>query len=302
MKVAALDLGTNTFLCLIAEGDRKGLHRVIRDEVEVVRLGQEVDKTGQFHEDALVRAKECLTRFRQRIDEEQVDIIQAVATSAARDVTNGDALFQIAKNLEIPLEIISGDREAQCSYAGACSDFEDDLHRLVIDIGGGSTELILGRGRELLFARSLDIGAVRLTERFLTGQPVRPNERLALEEHVQNEVQKSVSEIKKFAVHEIVAVAGTPTALATMEIGGFEAQKIEGFFLTESRLKFWVDELARLSVEEKKQKYNLGGRADIIFAGTTILKTLVENFSQTGVRVSVKGLRYGLALQLLASS
>lgn len=300
MKVGALDLGTNTFLCLVAEGADGKITRVLRDEVEVVRLGQGVDKTGSFHPDALARAKACLKRFRRILDEEKVDRVLACATSAARDVENGNELFAIAHELDLPLEIISGDREARCSYSGACSDFLDDQYRLVVDIGGGSTELILGQGRDLKFARSLDIGAVRLTERMITQQPVKIEERLALENFVENAIDVVLPEISNYPLHEILAVAGTPTSLAAIELGGFDPKKIEGYRIELDRLKYWQDDFAKTSVEEKKQKYGLGGRADIIFAGVTILRALVEKLSQAGFKVSVKGLRYGVALDLLS--
>ena len=100
---------------------------------------------------------------------------------------------------------------------------------MVIDIGGGSTEIILGRGQELLFAQSLDIGAVRLTERFISKQPVPPEERAALEEFVRENIQAVLPELKKFPLHEILAVAGTPTALAAIELGGFDPVKVEGY-------------------------------------------------------------------------
>nr|HRO68310.1 Ppx/GppA family phosphatase [Pseudobdellovibrionaceae bacterium] len=132
MRVAALDLGTNTFLCLIAEGDGR-IERVLADEAEVVRLGQEVDRTGRFHDDALSRAEICLTKFRELMNRHQVDRILGTATSAARDVENGEELFKIARKLKIPLEIIPGSEEARLSYLGACGENKDLLRRLVID-------------------------------------------------------------------------------------------------------------------------------------------------------------------------
>lgn len=301
MRVAALDLGTNTFLCLIAEGDKTGIRAVLRDEVEIVRLGQAVDRTGEFHQDALARAHACLTKFRKMIAETGgVDRVLAVATSAARDVRNGHELLRMGDELNIPMTVISGDDEARFSYAGACSSFADAKHRLVVDIGGGSTELILGRGRELLFARSVDIGAVRLTERFIKGQPVSREDRLRLEAHIREELQAPLQEIGRHPLDEILAVAGTPTSIVAAELGGFDPAKVDGYALTLPNLQRWADEFASTTVEQKKEKYRLGGRADIIFAGTSILAEVVAGLGRQSTTVSVKGLRYGVALDLLA--
>lgn len=302
MKAAALDLGTNTFLCLIVEGDKSGIQKIIRDEVEVVRLGQEVDRTGEFHPDALTRATDCLRRFRKMIDEIGVDRILGVATSAARDVKNGSELFRIAYEMDLPLEIISGDEEARTSYAGVCATMSDDLHRLVVDIGGGSTELILGRGRNLLFSRSVDMGAVRLTERLISTQPVPQSDRKRLEEYIQDQLAPVVREISAHPVNEILAVAGTPTAIAAIELGGFDPAKVDGYFISKEKLKTWCDEFAGSTVQAKKEKYGLGGRADIIYVGASILLAVVEALKQPGFKVSVKGLRYGVALDLLSRS
>lgn len=300
MKVAALDLGTNTFLCLIVEGDSGGIRQVIRDEVEVVRLGQGVDQSGEFHPDALKRARECLTRYRKMIDEVGVDRVLGVATSAARDVRNGYELFRIGDEINLPLQTISGDEEARLSYAGACADCKDQKYRLVVDVGGGSTELILGRGRELLFSKSVDVGGVRLTERFVSHQPVSEQEQELLEDYIREQLTAPVLEILAHPLEEILAVAGTPTSLAAIELGGFDPEKVEGHFVSLERLKSWQAEFASTDVETKRTKYKLGGRADIIYAGVSILRNVVETLRQPGFRVSVKGLRYGVALDLLS--
>lgn len=301
MRVAALDLGTNTFLCLIADGDKNGIRTVVRDEVEIVRLGQEVDRTGELHPEALSRAHATLTRFRKLIDETGgVDRVLGVATSAARDVRNGHELLRMGDELNLPLNVIAGAEEARLSYAGACAEFTDQKHRLVVDIGGGSTELILGRGRELLFSRSVDIGGVRLTERMVPKQPVPPADREKILAHVREQVKASTDEIREHGVEEILAVAGTPTALAAAELGGFDRNKVDGYVLSLEKLQEWADRFAAMSVEEKRTKYQLGGRADIIFAGVTILCGVIEALGMKGATTSVKGLRYGVALDLLS--
>ncbi|WP_413583078.1 Ppx/GppA family phosphatase [Bdellovibrio sp. HCB288] len=302
MKVAALDLGTNTFLCLIAEGGPNGIAKVHKDLVEVVRLGQDVDKTGMLHPEALVRARKCLGEFKKEIDKHGVDRILAMATSAARDASNGQELFDIGKELGIPIEVIPGEDEARISYQGATGGIIDTTTtKLVVDVGGGSTEFIVGHGEKILFGQSLDMGGVRLTERFVTQQPVPQNEQKNLNDYIYSELQKVLPEILRNPLDQILAVAGTPTSIVAIEVGGFDEKKVDNYFLTVERLQYWVDTFAQTSVEEKKSKYQLGGRADIIYAGASILLNTVKALGMTGLVVSTKGVRYGVALEMLRS-
>lgn len=299
-KIAALDLGTNTFLCLIAEGDRSGIKKVYKDLVQVVRLGQGVDKTGEFHPDALIRARACLAEFKKEIDVQKVDAILAMATSAARDAKNGKELFKIGADLGIPIEIIPGEDEARITYQGATAGVVDSSKKsLIIDVGGGSTELIVGQGKEILFGESLNIGAVRLTERFVTAQPVSQKEQMALQEFIQQQVRTVLPELKKNKIDQVIAVAGTPTAIVAAEIGGFDEKKVDGYKLSAAKLLAWAQEFANTTVEFKKEKYQLGGRADIIFAGSSILYSVLNELELDHLIVSTKGVRYGVALEML---
>lgn len=300
MKVAALDLGTNTFLCLIAEGENGRLTKVHRDLVQTVRLGQGVDKSNRFHPEALERAEKCLTEFKQEIDKHGVDHILAMATSAARDAENGPELFKIGERLGIPIEIIPGSDEARITYQGAMVGHPPSPKvALIVDIGGGSTELIQGRGENILFAKSLNLGGVRLTEKFITAQPIAEKESIEATQFIRHELQSVLLELRRHPVDQIIAVAGTPTSIAAIELGGFDEKKIDGYYLSRERLAHWVREFSRTSVEEKKNKYNLGGRADIIFIGASILLALLDELGQNGFYVSTKGVRYGIALEIL---
>lgn len=303
MKVAALDLGTNTFLCLIVDGNKNGITKVHKDLMQVVRLGQGVGETGAFHPDALVRARQCLTEFKKEIDAQKVDKILAMATSAARDAKNGEELFKIGKDLGIPIEIIPGEDEARITYQGATAGGTDNTKvSLVLDVGGGSTEYIVGQGEKILFGESLNIGAVRLTEKHVKTQPVPEAEKQAVKEHIHKELSRILPEIKKNKVDQIVAVAGTPTAIVAIEVGGFDEKKVDGHFLSRERLQYWVNEFGNTTVDAKKEKYQLGGRADIIFVGASILLATVEALNLPGMIVSTKGVRYGVALEILRQS
>ncbi|AGH94293.1 Ppx/GppA phosphatase family protein [Pseudobdellovibrio exovorus] len=300
MKVAALDFGSNTFLCLIAEVTEEGLGTIYSDEVEMVRLGQGLNQNKKFHPEALERADRCMQKFAQTIAQHQPEKILAMATSAARDAENKDELFQLAQKHGIPLEIIAGDKEATITYQGAVSaQTNPQQGLLVIDIGGGSTEFIFGQGPKLLTGKSFDIGCVRLTEKFITAQPTSDTE-------VQNVVQsldKALNEVRSlmplgFQLDTILAVAGTPTALAAADLGYFDAAKIDGYELTEEMLAHWVQRLQKATVEEKIKMGIPEGRADVILIGALTLWRALKIFQQTRILVSTRGVRYGVALEI----
>lgn len=302
MKVAALDLGTNSFLCLIVEGDKFGIKKVLSDQVKVVRLGQGVDKTGAFHPEALARAKACLTEFKKEIDRHSVDRILAMATSAARDASNGQELFKIGADLGIPIEIIPGADEARITFAGATEgNLQGKDNCIVVDVGGGSTEFIVGNSEKLHFSKSLDIGCVRMTEKYITAQPLSQSERLYVEEAVDAQLSTIIQELQKPPAEEVLAVAGTPSAIAVAELGGkFDPNQVHGFILDQQKLKKWCDILANTTVQEKIDKYKIeAGRADVLFVGATILHQFLLQLKKPSMKVSIKGVRYGVALEAL---
>lgn len=300
MKVAALDLGSNTFLCLIAEVENSQITKIYHDSVEAVRLGQELSKNKKFHPEALIRVDKCLQEFSKIIEEHKPQHVLAMATSAARDAENKEELFAIAKKHNIPLEIIAGEKEASITYQGAVSaQATKPTQRLVIDIGGGSTEFIFGKGLNLLSGKSLDIGCVRLTERFISAQPTPLNEIEKINSFIQQELQQILKlKPQGSEVEEILAVAGTPTAIAAAEIGQFVAEKIDGYKLTEKSLKAWLDKLQKATVEEKIKMGIPAGRADVIIIGVITLLQTLKIFNLSDIIVSTRGVRYGVALEM----
>ncbi len=305
MKVAALDLGSNTFLCLICEVEASSwttsespnlnITKIYADEVEVVRLGQGLQTTKKFHPDAIARADLCLQKFKKVIDHYKPENILAMATAAAREAENKELLFEVCKKHGIPLEIIPGEKEAQITYEGATSSMASNKKRLVLDIGGGSTEFILGEAQKILFKQSFPIGCVKLTERFISRQPTTNNEI----EACQKEIQKTLSTLSINNADEVLAVAGTPTTLAAVEIGGnFDPQKIDGYQLTLASLQKWIQRLQPLSIEEKQSLGFPPGRADVILVGVLILIETLKKFQLNTITVSTQGVRYGIALEM----
>ena len=297
MKIAALDLGTNSFLCLIAEVDKTGSIKILHDEMIIVRLGQELGKTGRIHEEALIRADACLKSFAEMIKKNQVDHIQAVATAAAREADNSDDFVEICKKYQIPLMTISGQEEALMSFEGAIN-IQENKKVLLIDIGGGSTEYIVGRIGQIELAQSLPYGAVKLTEKWIESQPVLEKDEQNLRQFIRSRTEEVWAQIENLNPEKIWAVAGTPTSLAAATIGGFDVKKIDGLCLSSEMMAEWVTKLRNSSVAEKRQKYGFGDRSDVIFAGTVILDELLKRLKKTEIFVSTKGIRYGLAYQM----
>lgn len=301
MKVAALDLGTNSFLCLIAKMDGDRFIEILHDTAQIVRLGQDLKTTGRISEEALGRADDCLKQFAVAIKKHKPEKILATATSAARDAQNQREFLDICAKYSIPVQIISGDMEAKLTFQGAVSSYpNDDVKRVVIDIGGGSTELICGQGHRLHFGKSVDVGAVRMTESYLSIHPVEPVENKAMISVIEKEISQLVSEVSKdFKADQVVAVAGTPTELAKIEIGKFDPKKIDGYVLKLNQIERYFDVFASTSIEDRIQRLNVSeGRADIIYAGTAILFTTLQKLGLDRLSVSSRGLRYGAAVAL----
>lgn len=298
MRIATLDLGTNSFLCLIGDITMAGEYSQVHDESVIVRLGQDLQKTGKIHPEALQRAEECLKKFSQLIQDKEVNKVRAVATAAAREALNASDFIKICQKFNIPLATITGEQEARMSFRGAI-DQNEKSKCLLIDIGGGSTEYIVGTPQKIEFAQSLGYGAVKLTEAFVKMQPVSEQDTKSLIKHLRSRTEEVWAQVEALKPEKIVAVAGTPTALVATILGKFDAKRIEGYVIEKHILWDWMTKFAATSIDEKKFKFGLGARADVIYAGTVILYELLERIKMTKIYVSTKGIRYGLAYQMV---
>lgn len=297
MKIAGIDLGSNTFLCLIGETSGNNF-TVIEDIVETVRLGQGIDQSKHFHPDALKRADICLGRFREKLNHYHVKRVAVAATSAARDAQNREDLFSIGRKHGFDIQIIDGHREAEISFRGACFGLNPEGSYLVVDVGGGSTELVLGDHHGLKFKTSLNIGGVRLRERYVGNYPVELKDLVLLRKVIAQEVHKATFAGMTDRT-EIIAVAGTPTTLAALAVGGYSEEKVNGFKLQREDIENWINIFAGMSLPEIQTMYQLGGRADIIMVGCCILAAVMDEVGRKSMTVSTKGVRYGLVLDLL---
>lgn len=298
MRIATLDLGTNTFLCLVADVEGGEVRRVLSDQARVVRLGQGVDKNRELHPEALARADACLREFAVEIGRHPgVERIIACATSAARDAKNGEELLRIGRKHGFDIEIISGEREAEATYWGAIGGQIDEPVG-IIDVGGGSTEFIVGDSSGIRSRLSVDVGSVRLTETFVTTHPIPPSELLAMSDHLKSRLASVKGRIDSGTVGRFIAVAGTPTTVAAIDMAKpFDPHAVHGYRLSVSRLELWLERLAAMTVGEREGLPGMEPkRADVIIAGIMILHHAAMAVGATSLEVSVRGLRYGLAV------
>ena len=300
MKIAALDLGSNTFLLLIVEIEKGKIVKVLHDEYRVTRLGQNMDHARVFAPEALKRAEECLREYSLKISEFKPEVVKAVATSAAREANNKEDLIGVGARYGIPIEIISGTEEAKLSFFGGTSDFIQKGNCRVIDVGGGSTEFILGSKGGIQASRSLDMGCVRLTERFISGHPVFGQELRTLRTFVQSQLEHLPHDICTDS-GPVIAVSGTPTTLASVILGEkeFNAKSIHGFKLKLAIMEEWCERIMAMTLTEISSLPGMEPqRADVILAGLLILIESSKIHDVEELIVSARGVRYGVALEV----
>ncbi len=299
MRVATIDIGTNTILMLIAEIDKVNNFNIIREEFAIARLGEGVDKSGIINENAFNRAENILVKYRKICSEYKVEIIKTVGTSALRDAKNNiDIINRFQKILGFPIDIISGEKEALLSYLGTVTDNSESV---VIDIGGGSTEIIAGENGIIKNRISLNIGAVRITEKFFDSQP--PNEEAIL--YASDYINDILINSNLQPVNcKVYAVAGTATTIATASFGldDNDVASIHNKILTKTLIDDIYLQFKALNSEQLIDKFKVSPkRADLITAGALILKLILENMKIQKVIVSAHGLRYGILKDYLAN-
>lgn len=313
MKLAALDLGSNSFLCLICDWSEGSALTITKDLLRVVRLGEGLSQSGLFQDSALQRADQALSFFAEEIKKEKCDHVLAFATAAARDARNKEDFFQICRTHGIPVEIVSGLQEAETTFQGALCEvqgqpgleIQDHAFQLVIDIGGRSTEFVLGHQKRVLFSCSLNMGCVGMKEKWIDQFPVGSERAAQIQIDVQSilssTLQKILQELQQVPL-EIIAVAGTPTTLATMDLGLYDPQQIEGYRLSQQKLAKWCLDLSAQTPDEIQKKYHIDPkRADVIYIGAEILNQIMHGFSKKAheMKVSTKGIRYGAMMELV---
>ncbi|MDO4919346.1 Ppx/GppA phosphatase family protein [Kocuria sp.] len=298
MRVAAIDCGTNSIRLLIADavtddGGRTVLRDVVR-EMRIVRLGQGVDATGWLSEAALERTFAAVDEYAALIERHGADRVRFVATSATRDAGNRDVFVAgIRSRLGVVPEVVSGEEEAALSFRGALNAATglDPADRvLVVDLGGGSTECVLGTPEQVIAARSVDVGCVRLTERHLGSNPPTAEQQERVLRDVDDALDVVARTVPLAEVTRLVGVAGTVTTVTAMALGldGYDPERIDGTVLDVADVVRACRELTGMTREERA---GLGfmheGRVDVIGAGALVWRRVVERVAAaTDGRVS----------------
>ena len=302
MRAAVVDIGTNSTRLLIADVDGSIEERV-RESI-VTRLGEGVEATGRLGEEPQRRVFAALERYAAAIREHECDASAAVMTSAVRDAANG-AEFSATVRDRYGLEgrTLSGDEEAAFTYAGATAARppDDPTELVVIDIGGGSTELVCGAGGRLGFHVSAQIGVVRHSERHIHSDPPAREELAALAADVEQGIAAVVPEDVRARTQAAVAVAGTATSCAAidLELEPYDTTKVEGHVLSRERLDELLERLAALPLEERRKVRGLNpDRAPTIVAGVIVLSRVLDAFGLSEVEVSDRDILWGVALDL----
>lgn len=302
-SVASIDIGTNTILLLIARVE-KGKVKPLLEKETIVRLGEGLQQTGVLSEAAMERGIQTLAQYLRDCQEMGVHRIFAAGTSALRDAKNtGAFLKSVEEKLNLPIEIISGEEEAQLSFLGVAKDLENlEEPIFVVDVGGGSTEFVLGKGEQISHWVSLPLGSVRFTEQFLFSDPVRKAEWVSVENEIIKGLAKAPPPQKPFT---LVAVGGTATTLASVELGleHFVYEKIHHFVLERNALKSQLKLYRSKTLQERRKIPGLfPARADVILAGGAILYFAMEEFESPSALISCHGVRYGMIYKKLRIS
>src|SRR5947209_1683983 len=304
MRVAVADIGTNSTRLLIADVEDGRVDRELERRSTVTRLGAGVDKDGHLRDDAMERVYKTLDEYDELIRENDADNKLAVFTSAVRDAENGQEFAQTVEDrFGLDLHVLTGDQEAELTFLGATSerDPDDPTLTLVVDIGGGSTELVIGARHEPTFHVSTQAGVVRQTERHISDDPPKPQELDELANDVKAILTTAVPKQQRQAVEHGIAVAGTATSLGAIaqELEPYDPDKVQGFVLTRREIGDILDRLKRVPLEERKRTPGLHpDRAPTIIAGVVILQQVLALFGLDTVEVSEHDILRGAALAL----
>ena len=301
-RVAAVDCGTNTVKLLVADIDTAaGTQDTLVREMRIVRLGQDVDRTGRLADEALERVFAAVDEYAATVSAHQVDALRFVATSAVRDAGNADVFARgIEQRLGVRPEVVSGDEEAALSYDGATRDLGDvPAPVAVLDIGGGSTELILGDAhRHVRAARSLDIGSVRVTERLMPSDPPTPAELAAARDVVDAALDTLPSyDVRIGDARTLVGTAGTVTTVAALLLGlsTYDRSRVHGATFPRAEVDALVERVLAMTVAEREALGVPSGRSDVIGAGALILDRVLLRSSAEHLRVSDSDILDGIA-------
>lgn len=302
-RLAAIDIGTNSIRCIVVEADQQGRFMVLDDEKATVRLGEQLSRTGAISQAAFTRAVEAIIRIRKLIDGLKVTEVEAVATSAVRSALNGPELVQVLnRELGREIRVISGEEEAELAAISALHNFEMNGKRYaMIDIGGGSVEIVTALGNHVEEYYSLNLGAVVLTERFFPTDPIRTGDFQKFQRYVRAELKKAFSG-QKITVQSVIGSGGTITSLGymVMNMRRQEYSSVHGYETLRSELVHLMAMLMRRDLKGRRAIPGLNpDRADIIVAGLGVVDELMRFFGANTLLVNERGIREGLIIKCM---
>ncbi|MEO6503304.1 MAG: Ppx/GppA phosphatase family protein [Jatrophihabitantaceae bacterium] len=307
-RVAAIDCGTNSIRLLVADGSPAGLRDVHR-EMRVVRLGEGVDQTGRLAPAAIERTRLALVDYATRIRSLGATEVRMVATSASRDADNADEFRAVVRqSLGVEPEVITGLAEAELSFTGAVAGLPGVADPLLLaDIGGGSTELVLGSpvatSHKLIAAHSMDVGCVRMTERHLKNDPPTEDQIEAALADLRLALQAAVEDVPVRQAAAFVGVAGTVTTIAALalELPAYDPEAIHGSVIDYLQVSEVTDRLLKMRRDERAALPVMHpGRVDVIGGGALVLRTVMEFIGAREVIASEHDILDGIAMSLLA--
>jgi exopolyphosphatase/guanosine-5'-triphosphate,3'-diphosphate pyrophosphatase len=302
-RIAAIDIGTNSIRCIIAEATREGKFKILDDEKATVRLGEKLAMTGVISPAASGRALDAIRRFQKLVAGLNVEAVEAVATSAVRSAANGRELVALlSEQLGHEIRVISGEEEAELTSTSALANFDMYGKRYVlIDIGGGSVEIVTAYSNHVEEFYSLELGAVVMTDRFLLSDPVDESELRKLQRHIREKL-KQIFGGKKITVDSLIGSGGTVTAVGcmAMQMRKDNYVSVHGSEVLHAEV---VHLLAMLIHKDLKGRRTISGlsqdRADIIVAGVVLVDELMRFFNANRVLINERGIREGLLIKAM---
>jgi exopolyphosphatase/guanosine-5'-triphosphate,3'-diphosphate pyrophosphatase len=303
-RLAAIDVGSNTIRLTVAEVQEDDTYRILDEEREMVRLGEHLDRTGRLSDASIARSLAAIGKMKAIADGFKITELRAIATSAVREASNGRTFIrQVARQHKVNIEVISGEEEAQLAFRTASRHFDfQGRPTAVVDIGGGSVEVILSAGTAVDHVYSLPLGAVRVTERLVHSDPLKPKHW----KEMKDEIDRGIRSIVRQPAHRaelMIGSGGTFTSLAHMSKFQREGRhgSVQGYVLTPAEIIHLLRRLRETPLEARREIPGLSAdRADIIIAGAAVISRLVRGLDTQQIMVNERGIRDGLLLHMIS--
>ncbi len=285
-----IDIGTNSIRLLIAKTNK---NKIIETNkyLEMTRLGKGVDKTKRISDESIDNTIKALKKFKAIACGEGIRSLKAIATSAVRDAVNREYFIAKAKKeVDIDIEVISGEREAKLGFLGVVNGIEDNVGEiLVLDIGGGSTEFIVGNSNEIKYMKSVDVGAVRMTDKHINSDPVTHREFIEMDKDIKAIIKNVIGVVKNYNIEKVVGIGGTITTLGAVDqsLEKYDRNKIHNYILNQHNIQVMINNFKSIDNKERQRIKGLQPkRADIILAGSVILDNILKDLTQDNITIS----------------